>query len=62
MTELQGRLRQLAFYSGAEDGTYGAEVRDAVSRYQQTYRVTGDPAGVYGPQTRASLESRTQEP
>ncbi|MGG7574007.1 peptidoglycan-binding domain-containing protein [Streptomyces sirii] len=62
VTELQGRLRQLAFYSGPEDGEYDAEVRDAVSRYQQTYQVAGDPDGVYGPQTRASLESRTQEP
>ncbi|MFE0190577.1 peptidoglycan-binding protein [Streptomyces sp. NPDC058989] len=62
VTELQGRLRQLALYSGTEDGRYDAQVRDAVSRYQRAYQVTGDPDGVYGPQTRASLEARTGEP
>ncbi|WP_275309409.1 peptidoglycan-binding domain-containing protein [Streptomyces yunnanensis] len=59
--ELQGRLRQLAFYTGAVDGRYGAEVRDAVARYQQTYGVHDDPDGVYGAATRASLEARTQQ-
>ncbi|WP_234326851.1 peptidoglycan-binding domain-containing protein [Streptomyces sp. NRRL S-337] len=62
VTELQGRLRQLALYAGAGDGRYDADVRDAVSRYQRTYRVTGDPDGVYGPRTRQSLEARTREP
>ncbi|UZJ31579.1 peptidoglycan-binding domain-containing protein [Streptomyces endophytica] len=62
VTELQGRLRQLSLYPGAEDGRYDADVRDAVSRYQRTYGVTGDPDGVYGPRTRQSLEARTQEP
>ena len=62
VSELQGRLRQLAVYTGPDDGHYGAEVRAAVSRYQQAYGVTGDPDGVYGTRTRASLESRTHEP
>ncbi|MFJ6791509.1 peptidoglycan-binding protein [Streptomyces angustmyceticus] len=62
VAELQGRLRELSLYPGPDDGRYDAEVRAAVSRYQQTYGVTGDPDGVYGPQTRASLESRTHEP
>ncbi|MFD8543851.1 peptidoglycan-binding protein [Streptomyces sp. NPDC059649] len=62
VTELQGRLRQLALYLGAEDGRYDADVRNAVSRYQRTYGVTGDPDGVYGPRTRQSLEARTREP
>ncbi|MFG3119348.1 peptidoglycan-binding protein [Streptomyces sp. NPDC048197] len=62
VTELQGRLRQLALYPGAGDGRYDADVRDAVSRYQRAYRVTGDPDGVYGPRTRQSLEARTREP
>ncbi|ANZ18954.1 putative peptidoglycan binding protein [Streptomyces noursei ATCC 11455] len=60
--ELQGRLRQLAIYTGAVDGQYGAEVRDAVARYQRTYGVHDDPDGVYGAATRASLEARTQQP
>ncbi|WP_280921983.1 peptidoglycan-binding domain-containing protein [Streptomyces decoyicus] len=62
VAELQGRLRQLAVYTGPDDGHYGTEVRAAVSRYQQAYGVTGDPDGVYGARTRASLESRTHEP
>ncbi|MFG2828044.1 peptidoglycan-binding protein [Streptomyces sp. NPDC048434] len=62
VAELQGRLRQLAVYAGPDDGHYDAEVRAAVSRYQHAYGVTGDPDGVYGAQTRASLESRTREP
>ncbi|MEU9498146.1 peptidoglycan-binding domain-containing protein [Streptomyces sp. NPDC048196] len=62
VTELQGRLRQLALYPGTGDGRYDADVRDAVSRYQRAYRVTGDPDGVYGPRTRQSLEARTRKP
>ncbi|MFD5395076.1 peptidoglycan-binding protein [Streptomyces sp. NPDC127097] len=62
VVELQGRLRQLALYPGPEDGRYDADVRDAVARYQRAYGVAGDPDGVYGAPTRASLESRTQAP
>lgn len=60
--ELQARLWQLGLYQGAGGGRYDAEVRAAVSRYQRRHGVTGDPDGVYGPRTRASLESRTDEP
>ncbi|WP_414506161.1 peptidoglycan-binding protein [Streptomyces sp. NEAU-L66] len=60
--ELQGRLRQVAVYPGPDDGRYDADVRDAVSHYQRAYGVAGDPDGVYGAMTRASLESRTHEP
>ncbi|USA05349.1 peptidoglycan-binding protein [Streptomyces lydicamycinicus] len=49
-------------YPGPEDGRYDADVRDAVARYQRAYGVAGDPDGVYGAATRASLESRTQAP
>ncbi|MFB6571967.1 peptidoglycan-binding domain-containing protein [Streptomyces noursei] len=62
VVELQGRLRQVALYTGAADGQYGAAVRDAVARYQRTYGVHGDPDGVYGSATRASLEARTPQP
>ncbi|WP_433856117.1 peptidoglycan-binding protein [Streptomyces kronopolitis] len=62
VTELQERLRQLGLYQGAGGGRYDAEVRAAVSQYQRRYGVTADPDGVYGPGTRASLESRTAEP
>ncbi|MGY5123734.1 peptidoglycan-binding protein [Streptomyces nigrescens] len=60
--ELQERLRQLTVYPGPHDGRYDGDVRDAVSRYQRAYGVAGDPDGVYGAVTRASLESRTHEP
>ncbi|MGW9046631.1 peptidoglycan-binding protein [Streptomyces lydicus] len=62
VAELQERLRQLALYADTADGRYDAHVRAAVSRYQQSYGVQGDPDGVYGTRTRASLEARTQEP
>ncbi|MEU9113031.1 peptidoglycan-binding protein [Streptomyces sp. NPDC048483] len=62
VAELQNRLRQLARYLGPDDGRYDADVRAAVARYQEAYGVTGDPDGVYGEQTRASLESQTDEP
>ncbi|WP_307825538.1 peptidoglycan-binding domain-containing protein [Streptomyces sioyaensis] len=62
VAELQGRLRQLGLYPGAGSGRYDAEVRAAVARYQRLYGVTGDPDGVYGAGTRASLESRTAGP
>ncbi|MEV0372021.1 peptidoglycan-binding domain-containing protein [Streptomyces sp. NPDC050636] len=60
--ELQDRLRQLAVYPDDADGRYDADVRAAVARYQQVYGVEGDPEGVYGAATRASLEARTSEP
>ncbi|GLW13806.1 hypothetical protein Stsp01_05490 [Streptomyces sp. NBRC 13847] len=62
VAELQERLRQLGLYQGAGGGRYDAEVRAAVSQYQRSYGVTGDPDGVYGPRTRASLEARTDPP
>ncbi|MFI0786704.1 peptidoglycan-binding protein [Streptomyces lydicus] len=62
VAELQARLRQLALYADTANGRYDADVRAAVSRYQRSYGVQGDPDGVYGARTRASLEARTQEP
>ncbi|MEU5241720.1 peptidoglycan-binding protein [Streptomyces lydicus] len=62
VAELQERLRQLALYADPADGRYDADVRAAVSHYQQSYGVQGDPDGVYGTRTRASLEARTQLP
>lgn len=62
VVELQKRLGQVLLYTGADDGVYDSDVREAVSRYQSVYRVQGDSDGVYGTHTRASLESRTQEP
>ncbi|MEV5598378.1 peptidoglycan-binding domain-containing protein [Streptomyces sp. NPDC052496] len=60
--ELQRRLVQMAVYPGPEDGRYDRAVRDAVAAYQRSYGLSQDPAGVYGVQTRRSLEARTVEP
>jgi len=62
VTELQLRLNQVGFYSGEADGTYDSEVESAVRGYQVTRVVFDDESGVYGPRTRAALESETSEP
>lgn len=62
VVELQKRLGRLLIYLGWADGEYDNGVRNAVSRFQTTYDVDGDPKGVYGPHTRRALESRTDEP
>ncbi|MES4901551.1 MULTISPECIES: peptidoglycan-binding protein [unclassified Streptomyces] len=62
VVELQKRLGQLLLYLGPSDGDYDDAVRNAVTSFQNTYGVEGDPKGVYGPNTRRALESRTDEP
>jgi hypothetical protein len=62
VVELQSRLRQKWFYTGNADGNYTSAVRDSVSHYQAIYGVKGDPDGVYGANTRASLESHSTYP
>ncbi|MDR6973577.1 hypothetical protein J2X68_000246 [Streptomyces sp. 3330] len=62
VTELQLRLRQLFLYNGEADGTFTGEVEDALRNYQWSRGTTGDGMGVYGPLTRARLESETTEP
>lgn len=61
VAELQRRLAQVQMYGRKAHGVYDAEVRYAVYRYQSGYGVKGDPEGVYGPKTRRSLESRTDQ-
>jgi Putative peptidoglycan binding domain len=63
--ELQKRLKEsacLCYLLGTENGRYTSSVEDAVSRYQLLHRVTGDPDGVYGPNTRRVLEAETPRP
>ncbi|WP_050503009.1 peptidoglycan-binding protein [Streptomyces monomycini] len=60
--ELQRRLEQVAVYPGPEDGRFDVAVRDAVAAFQRFHGLRQDPAGVYGVQTRRSLEARTVEP
>ncbi|MFD9319840.1 peptidoglycan-binding protein [Streptomyces sp. NPDC060053] len=62
VTELQSRLRQLFLYNGETDGTFSAEVEDALRNYQWSRGTTEDGLGVYGALTRARLESETTEP
>lgn len=62
MAELQLRLRQVDLYSGPADGHYSRRVEYAVRNYQFDRGITQDAPGVYGPATRASLESETTRP
>ncbi|MET7513636.1 peptidoglycan-binding domain-containing protein [Streptomyces sp. NPDC005480] len=57
--DLQRRLTQLHLYTEPADGRYSTDVADAVHRYQVARGIDEDP-GVYGPETRAALESETR--
>jgi hypothetical protein len=62
VTELQLRMRQVGLYNGDIDGKYDRTVENAVRGYQLTRVLLDDESGVYGPTTRAALESETSEP
>lgn len=57
--DLQRRLTRLNLYTEPADGRYSTDVADAVHRYQVARGIDED-AGVYGPETRAALESETR--
>ncbi|MEU4174122.1 peptidoglycan-binding protein [Streptomyces sp. NPDC026589] len=59
VAELQVRLAEVWLYSGQHDGNYNDQVRNAVAVYQSYKAIQGDPAGVYGPNTRRALETET---
>ncbi|WP_223887072.1 peptidoglycan-binding domain-containing protein [Streptomyces viridosporus] len=61
VTELQLRLRQLHLYNGDVNGQFNRRVEDSLRAYQWA-RGLQDELGVYGPRTRARLESETREP
>ncbi|WTB84157.1 peptidoglycan-binding protein [Streptomyces cellulosae] len=61
VVELQQRLRQVWLYQGDADGRYSHQVEEAVRRYQWQ-RGINEELGVYGPRTRARLESETRTP
>ncbi|MEV8591672.1 peptidoglycan-binding protein [Streptomyces sp. NPDC052012] len=61
VTELQLRLRQLYLYNDDINGYFNRRVEDALKNYQWS-RGIREELGVYGPQTRAMLESETREP
>ncbi len=63
VVELQKRLRELNWvYMGDAHGRFNEETREAVATFQVAYGIRGDEEGVYGVNTRATLEAHTQEP
>ncbi|MEU6366933.1 peptidoglycan-binding domain-containing protein [Streptomyces sp. NPDC046931] len=61
VTQLQERLLRVpdVYRNGTTDGRYDATLAAAVARFQLWYGISGDETGVYGNDTRRSLESRT---
>jgi hypothetical protein len=61
VADLQQRLLRIpdVYSNGSTSGTYDATLRAAVARFQLWYGIRGDETGVYGNDTRLSLESRT---
>ncbi|MGY6023320.1 peptidoglycan-binding protein [Streptomyces spinosirectus] len=61
VTDLQQRLLRVpdVYTGGSTSGTYDATLKAAVARFQLWYGISGDETGVYGDDTRRSLESRT---
>ncbi|MFH0518689.1 peptidoglycan-binding protein [Streptomyces sp. M41] len=64
MRELQLRLKRwscdlFCLLLDVVDGEYDARVTEAVAKFQTAKQVDGDPAGVYGPNTRRALEAVT---
>ncbi|MGW4045432.1 peptidoglycan-binding protein [Streptomyces sp. NPDC004721] len=62
VTELQLRLAQLFLYPGKADGVFGRRLEKSVRAYQWSRGIDADELGVYGPATRARLESETTAP
>jgi peptidoglycan hydrolase-like protein with peptidoglycan-binding domain len=61
VSDLQTRLDRLLSATTwvPVTGRYDTRTADAVAYVQRLLHVTGDPAGVYGPQTRAALTALT---
>jgi peptidoglycan hydrolase-like protein with peptidoglycan-binding domain len=57
VTELQQRLARIHLYTGRIDGVFGQRLEKSVRTYQWARGITSDGLGVYGPATRARLES-----
>jgi hypothetical protein len=61
VADLQQRLLRIpnVYENGSTGGEYDARLTEAVARFQVWYGIRGDESGVYGNDTRQSLESRT---
>ncbi|QIQ05012.1 peptidoglycan-binding protein [Streptomyces liangshanensis] len=57
VADLQQRLAGIRLYQGTPDGQFDQRVQVAVAAYQIYRKIGGDPRGVYGPDTRRSLEA-----
>lgn len=53
VSQIQSRLKQWGYYSGAIDGIFGTATRDAVIKFQKSNGLT--PDGVVGSKTLASI-------
>ncbi|MFI7017076.1 peptidoglycan-binding protein [Streptomyces sp. NPDC050164] len=62
VTELQLRLSQLYLYDEDTDGDYDSRLEEAVRTYQWSRGIQTDDLGVYDRETRAKLESETEDP
>ncbi|MGW0913947.1 peptidoglycan-binding protein [Streptomyces sp. NPDC002784] len=62
VTELQLRLQQLWLYNDDINGNFNHQLENALKNYQWSRGVGRESLGVYTVETRASLESETQEP
>ncbi|MFE6200742.1 peptidoglycan-binding protein [Streptomyces sp. NPDC057838] len=62
VAELQARLLRVpdVYRDGSTSGRYDPALTEAVARFQLWYGIRGDETGVYGDDTRAALESRTE--
>ncbi|MEU8710895.1 peptidoglycan-binding domain-containing protein [Streptomyces sp. NPDC048663] len=52
----------MRLFPGTADGEYDRMTETAVRTYQLARGILTDGSGVYGPATRASLESETTKP
>lgn len=60
VAELQRRLKNLNYYTGAVDGEFGPLTADAVLRFQRSQGLTAD--GVVGPATLSAISRLEQRP